>query len=126
MSKDDAALWAGLAGSARAGELYLDDEQAALSCTKACDQHLADLQSILEIAQDTKNVTGFGNFKMADDLVKQFLAQATGEDRSIDAVILEHIEVVKDMREVFALSFKRITGQEVENTATITAAGQVP
>ncbi|BDT89251.1 hypothetical protein [Nocardia cyriacigeorgica] len=126
MSKEDAALWAGLAGSARAGELYLDDEQASLSCTKACDQHLADLQSILEIAQDTKNVSGFGNFKMADDLVKKFLAQATGEDRSIDAVIREHIDVVMNMREVFALSFKRITGQDIENTATITAAGQVP
>ncbi|WP_280482539.1 hypothetical protein [Nocardia cyriacigeorgica] len=126
MSQNDAALWAGLANSARAGELYVDDEQAALSCTKACDQHIADLQGILDKTQNVQNVTGFGNFRMADDLVKQFLAQATGEDRSIDAVIREHIEVVKDMREVFALSFKRITGQEVENTATITAAGQVP
>ncbi|WP_280451980.1 hypothetical protein [Nocardia cyriacigeorgica] len=122
----DVALWDRLAASARAGELYPDDEQAALSCAKACDQHLEDLKGILQSTATVQNVTGFGNFKMADDLVKQFLAQATGEDRSIDAVILEHIEVVKDMREVFALSFKRITGQEVENTATITAAGQVP
>ncbi|CCF65564.1 conserved protein of unknown function [Nocardia cyriacigeorgica GUH-2] len=74
----------------------------------------------------TQNVSGFGQFKMADVLVKKFLAQATGEDRSIEAVIREHIQVVTDMREVFALSFKRITGQDIENTATITAAGQVP
>lgn len=123
---EDAALWDGLAGQARAGELYLDDEQAALACAKACDQHLADLQALMALTAATQNVSGFGQFKMADVLVKKFLAQATGEDRSIDAVIREHIQVVTDMREVFALSFKRITGQDIENTATITAAGQVP
>ncbi|TLF75398.1 hypothetical protein [Nocardia cyriacigeorgica] len=122
----DTELWGRLAEQARSGELYLDDQQAAYECAKACDQHLAELDSLGILAQDAQNVSGFGDFKMAGDLVKKFLAQATGEDRSIDAVIREHIEVVKDMREVFALSFKRITGQDIENTATITAAGQVP
>ncbi|MEU7628524.1 hypothetical protein AB0C34_00870 [Nocardia sp. NPDC049220] len=119
MSEDDAAVWSRLASQARSGELYLDDENAAYHCAKACDQRIADLEDILAAARRTQNVSGFGDFKMAQDLENKFLKQATGDDNSIDRVILEHIETVKDMREVMAISFKRITGQDVENATRI-------
>jgi hypothetical protein len=63
---------------------------------------------------------------MADDLVKKFLKQATADPNSIDQIVLEHIETVKNMREVMAISFKRIAGQDVENAAQIAnTTGQV-
>ncbi|WP_157128890.1 hypothetical protein [Nocardia amamiensis] len=119
MNQETASLWSRLVEQARSGELYLDDQQAAYHCAKACDQRIADLMSIWEMAQNTQNVSGFGDFKMADDLRKKFLKQATGDANSIDSVILEEIETVKNMREVMAISFKRITGQDIENAAQI-------
>lgn len=120
MSEDNASLWSRLASQARSGELYLDDQNAAYHCAKACDQRILDLEELLLAARRTQNVSGFGDFKMGQDLEKKFLKQATGEANSIDNVILEQIETVKNMREVMAISFKRITGQDIENAAQIT------
>ncbi|WP_327109791.1 hypothetical protein OHB12_18155 [Nocardia sp. NBC_01730] len=119
MSEDNASVWSRLANQARAGELYLDDENAAYLCATACDKRIADLELVRSLAGNTQNVSGFGDFKMADDLKKKFLKQATGEDNSIDRVILEHIETVKNMREVMAISFKHITGRDIVNAAQI-------
>jgi hypothetical protein len=122
MSEVGAAIWKTLAGQARSGELYLDDENAAYLCAKACDDRLADLDKLLLSAQGAQNVSGFGDFTMADHLTKKFLKQAAGEPNSIDQVIREHIETVKNMREVMAISFKRITGKDIENAAPIANA----
>ncbi|MBF6228204.1 hypothetical protein IU470_24240 [Nocardia abscessus] len=119
MSDNNANEWRQLAEKARAGELYLDDANAASLCVTACDQRLDSLLKLLAVARNAQNVTGFGDFAMAADLVKKFSKQATGEDHSIDQVINEHIETVKNMREVMAISFKRITGQDVENATQI-------
>ncbi|MEU5758240.1 hypothetical protein [Nocardia sp. NPDC047648] len=119
MNEDNAATWKNLAGQARAGELYLDDENAAYLCAKACDDRLAELNRILFATQNAQNVSGFGDFTMAAALSKKFLKQATGDSNSIDQVIREHIETVQNMREVMAISFKRITGQDIENAAQI-------
>ncbi|MCP2276371.1 hypothetical protein [Nocardia amikacinitolerans] len=119
---DNALKWSQLASQARAGELYLDDQNAAYLCAKACDQRIADLDDLRRLVNNAKNVSGFGDFDMGNDLVQKFLKQATGEDHSIDKVIDEHVETVKNMREVMAISFKRITGQDVENAAPITNA----
>jgi hypothetical protein len=122
MGESNAELWSRLAGQARSGELYLDDEKAAYNCAKACDQRLLDLQQLARASFDAQNVSGFGDFDMAQKLVGKFLKQATGDPNSIDQIILEHIETVKNMREVMAISFKRITGQDIENAAPIANA----
>lgn len=116
MSDNDIAQWRKFADQARSGELYLDDEQAARACMTACDQRITALEDMLVFAQRAQNVSGFGDFHMADDLVKMFKAQSTGENNSIDSIIREHIEVVKDMGHIMALSIKRITGQDVTNS----------
>ncbi|MFF7944180.1 hypothetical protein ACFZC5_31130 [Nocardia gamkensis] len=115
MIEGNVSVWGRLASQARAGELYLDDENAAYLCAKACDERITALQAMRDFTRNLENVAGFGDFKMADDLVRKFLKQASGEENSVDKVILEHIETVKDMREVMAISFKRITGQDIEN-----------
>ncbi|MET7772820.1 hypothetical protein [Nocardia sp. NPDC005366] len=112
----DKLNWETFAQQTRSGDLYLDSEEVARECLTACENRLEDLRDMLTYAQYTQNVSGFGDFNMGDDLVKMFKGQATGEDNSIDKVIREHIEVVKDMGEIMALSIKRITGQDVTNT----------
>lgn len=115
MSEDNASVWSRLASQARGGELYLDDENAAYLCAKACDQRIADLEAVRDLSRRVQNVSGFGDFEMAQGLENKFMKQGTGDNNSIDQIILEHIETVKNMREVMAISFKRITGQDIEN-----------
>ncbi|WP_280477702.1 hypothetical protein [Nocardia asiatica] len=119
MGEDNVSVWSGLASQAKVGELYLDDQSAALLCAQACDSRIADLEALRRLAMNTRNVSGFGDFKMADDLVRKFLKQAAGDANSIEQILLEHIETVKNMREVMAISFKRITGQDIENATQI-------
>ncbi|MEV6258200.1 hypothetical protein AB0L97_33590 [Nocardia sp. NPDC051911] len=126
MSENNADLWSGLAGRARAGELYLDDESTAYHCAKACDQRIADLQGMRRFTAVAQSVSGFGDFAMAEQLVGKFLKQATADPNSIDQIILEHIETVKNMREVMAISFKRITGQDIENATQFTNTTERP
>ncbi|WP_159920705.1 MULTISPECIES: hypothetical protein [Nocardia] len=122
MVDDNAAQWRRLADQARSGELYLDNEQAALQCFSACDQRLTEINELRVFARNAQNVSGFGDFDMVDKLVGKFLKQATGDPNSIDQIIQEHIETVKNMREVMAISFKRITGKDIENAAPIANA----
>ncbi|APE37608.1 hypothetical protein BOX37_30900 [Nocardia mangyaensis] len=118
--------YATLVAKARAGEVYLNDEAAAYHMYKACDTRLSDLQGLLDITQRVRNVTGFGDFDMAKTLESKFRSQAVGEPNSIYEVILKDIDAVKDLREVFSISFKSITGKDIENASALDyTTGQV-
>ncbi|MFG3519880.1 hypothetical protein ACGF5S_06405 [Nocardia nova] len=56
---------------------------------------------------------------MGHMLEGQFKLQATGDDNSIDKIISDHIETVKNMREVMAISLARLTGQDYTNSTTL-------
>lgn len=119
-------VYSALLDRARAGQVRLDDEAAAYHMFKACDQRLSDLREILGVAQRVRNVGGFGDFQMAKALEKKFLVQATGADNSIDAVVRKDIEAVQHLREVLSLSFKAITGKDIENANALDyTTGQV-
>ncbi|MFF2085340.1 hypothetical protein ACFVVM_16305 [Nocardia sp. NPDC058176] len=122
----ETTAYSALLDKVKAGEVYLNDEAAAYHMFKACDQRLSDLRDILGITRRVQNVSGFGDFQMGKDLEKKFLTQATGEPNSIDAVVLKDIEAVQQLREVFSLSFKNITGKDIENANAIDyTTGQV-
>ncbi|GAD82115.1 hypothetical protein [Nocardia asteroides] len=115
-----------LLGQAQAGEVYLNDDAAAYHMFKACDQRLTDLRDILDLARRTQNVSGFGDFQMAKDLETKFRAQAQGEPNSLYEVVLADIEAVQQLQEVFKISFKHLTGTDIENANALDyAAGQV-
>ncbi|MBF6173743.1 hypothetical protein [Nocardia blacklockiae] len=121
MADEDVAKWQKLAEQARSGVLYLNDEAVARECLAACDQRLTDLNDLATIGNITQRVSGFGDFDMGRALESGFLKQATGEPNSIDQIIRDHIETVKNMREVMALSIKQLTGQDVDNAGEIGA-----
>ncbi|UGT58288.1 hypothetical protein [Nocardia asteroides] len=115
-----------LLAQARGGEVYLNDEAAAYHMFKACDQRLIDLQGMVDFSRRTQNVTGFGDFDMARALEAKFRAQAIGDPNSLYEVLMKDIEAVKQLREVFSLSFTRITGQDIEAANALDyTAGQV-
>ncbi len=58
---------------------------------------------------------------MADVLAGKFRKQATDTDNSLDSIIAKDIEVVKDMRDIMAISIARLNGQDYTNSAAITA-----
>ncbi|WP_227996256.1 hypothetical protein [Nocardia australiensis] len=118
----DVEKWRNLAEQARGGELYLDDEVAARECFAACAQRIDALDLLAERVQQAESVSGFGNFEMAKALEAKFRTQASGTGNSLAEVIAENVETVKNMREVMAISFKRITGQDIENAAPIANA----
>ncbi|MFD3703417.1 hypothetical protein ACFWUP_09745 [Nocardia sp. NPDC058658] len=111
----ESTAYSTLLAQARAGEIYLNDEAAAFHMFKACDDRLADLREIFGITRRVQNVSGFGDFQIGKDLEKKFVMQATGDPNSIDTVVMKDIEAVEQLREVFAISFKRIAGKDIEN-----------
>ncbi|WP_431970779.1 hypothetical protein [Nocardia sp. bgisy134] len=121
MSEGDRSQWQRFSEQARAGELYLDDEAAALQALAACNRRIDDLQGLADLAKRCQNVSGFGDFDMADVLAGKFRKQAIGTDSSIDAIIAKDVEVVKDMRDIMAISIARLRGQDYTNSAAITA-----
>ncbi|TCK00479.1 hypothetical protein [Nocardia alba] len=122
----DTTAYSTLLSQARAGEVYLNDEAAAYHMFKACDQRLVDLDKILITSQRAQNVSGFGDFDIARQLEGKFRAQAGNDPNSIYEVILKDIEAVKQLREVFSISFKRIAGKDIENANALDyVTGQV-
>lgn len=115
-----------LLAQARGGEVYLNNEAAAYHMYKACDQRLTDLQGMVDFSRRTQNVTGFGDFDMARALEAKFRAQAIGDPNSLYEVLMKDIEAVKQLREVFSISFTRLTGQDIETANALDyTAGQV-
>ncbi|MFE3545216.1 hypothetical protein ACFXK0_19830 [Nocardia sp. NPDC059177] len=111
----DSTPYSQLLSQVKAGEVHLDDEAAAFHMFKACDARLADLQDLVNVTRRAQNVTGFGDFDMARVLETKFRSQAVGEPNSIYEVLMSDIEAVKDLREVFSISFKRVAGKDIEN-----------
>ncbi|OBA53442.1 hypothetical protein A5780_26785 [Nocardia sp. 852002-20019_SCH5090214] len=115
----DLTTWQQRAAEARAGDLYLDDEQVARDCLAACNKRIEDLEDMNILVDRVKMVTGFGDFDMGHMLEGQFKLQASGDDNSIDKIVADHIETVKNMREVMAISLARLTGQDYTNSTTL-------
>jgi len=122
MAEDQVTHWGRFVEQARAGELFLDDATAAHECLAACDEFIDAYDRILFSARNAGRVSGFGDFKIADELADLFHKQATGEPDSIDQVILDTIAVVKDMREIMQLSIDRLTEQDSLNAGQVSSA----
>ncbi len=119
MAENDLSIWQQRATDARSGDLYLDDEQVARDCLAACNKRIEDLQDMNTYVLQAQAVSGFGDFDMGHVLEGVFKSQATGNDNSIDKVITDHIETVKSMREVMAISLARLSGQDYTNASTL-------
>ncbi len=102
----------------RGGLGSFDDEAVARECLKVCTDRIAELQEMFVLVRQTKTVSGFGDFVMANDLMKKFAEQGI----DIETSIREHIETVMNMQEVMRLSLSKLVGQDVDNAGNITGS----
>ncbi|MEU6563162.1 hypothetical protein [Nocardia nova] len=116
---EDLTAWKKFANDARSGNLYLNDEEAARECLRACNQRIEDLQETSNLVQRVESVSGFGDFDMARQLEDKFRTQAAGTPNSIAEVLKDNIEVVKQMRDVMAISIARLTNQDYTNAQAV-------
>lgn len=97
----DPNQWKQLLGQAESGELYLDPETGK-GLDKVCDDHIDKLQEVLRMTNFVRAVTGMGSFNSSQILEKKFSLLATGDERSLDTVIKQHIDSTNTAKEVVA------------------------
>jgi len=91
-----------LADGAGSGQLMIEDGVAD-KCIQHCQNHLVDLNSLMNRAQFLVHVDAFGDLKSANSLATKFDALGSGSDGtgSYVAAVKRHIAVVQQMEEMF-------------------------
>ncbi|MEU1546102.1 hypothetical protein [Nocardia sp. NPDC005745] len=97
----DPAEWRGLLDQANAGELMLHPD-VGKGLDTACDNYLDRLDGIMRMADRLIDVTGFGPFPSGVALQEKFRLKSSGTEQSLDAVLMQHIDAVKIVKEVVA------------------------
>ncbi|WP_433681611.1 hypothetical protein [Nocardia sp. CA-119907] len=115
----DPAEWTRLLDQANAGELSLDPE-VGKDLDKVCDDHIDRLNSILENIKFIDRQTGFGTFNSGKILEKKFSETASGTGRSLDTVIMQHIDAVETAKEVVAKAIANFVAQDQDRAAQFT------
>nr|WP_081514138.1 hypothetical protein [Nocardia donostiensis] len=116
----DPQEWRRLLDHANAGELTLDPD-VGNGLDKVCTDYLDHLDELLKTALTVREVDGFGPFPSGQALKEKFSQKGSGTPQSIDAILLEHIETVKLIRQVVAKSIANAqavdesTGQAITN-----------
>lgn len=114
----DPGEWKTLLDKANSGELYLDPETGK-GLDKVCDDHIDELGDVLLSSRDLHLITGFGNFDSGKILEKKFSMLATGDDRSLDKIIQQHIDSVKTAKEVVAKAIANYVALDDEHRQQI-------
>jgi hypothetical protein len=114
----NSAEWQTLLKSANSGELYLDPETGK-GLDKVCDDHLDKLQDALQVTRGLRLVAGFGNFNSGKILQKKFSDLAQGTDRSMDAVLKQHIDAVNIAKQVVAKAIANYVALDEEHRKQI-------
>ncbi|MQY20512.1 hypothetical protein [Nocardia macrotermitis] len=114
----DPTEWKRLLAAAEAGELYLDPETGK-GLDKVCDTHIENLQKSLRTVGLVETITGFGSFDSSKILEKKYSSLATGHDGAMDAILQQHIETVKTMKETVAKAIANYVALDEEQRQQI-------
>ncbi|MEU0500233.1 hypothetical protein [Nocardia sp. NPDC005998] len=111
--------WTRLLDQANAGELSLDPE-VGKDLDKVCDDQIDRLNTILLGVRRISNMSGFGTFNSGKILEKKFSETASGTDRSLDTVIMQHIDAVETAKEVVAKAIANFVAQDQYHASQLT------
>ncbi|OZC85907.1 hypothetical protein CH274_03535 [Rhodococcus sp. 06-418-5] len=114
------AHWEDLNAQADAGTITIPPDVAA-KCDAACAAYLIHLAKMQAQATQLTEVKSWGDLKSAQDLQGKFLRLATGTDRSLDAILQQHIEVIESMRMLFRRYFDETADTDELTSSNITA-----
>ncbi|WP_330251578.1 hypothetical protein OG874_36435 [Nocardia sp. NBC_00565] len=115
----DPDQWSQLLERANAGELSLSPE-VGKDLDKVCDDHIDRLNTVLALTDNISRITGFGDFPSGKILEKKFSETASGTDRSLDAVVKQHIDAVETAKEVVAKAIANFVAQDQDRASQLT------
>ncbi|MFD1811352.1 hypothetical protein [Rhodococcus gannanensis] len=104
------------------GALRLD-EGVAERCIGACDALLAELDALGAEFNSGQWRPRFGAFSVGEELAVKFEKLANGPEGSLRVALLSHIEVVKQMRDLFEAAGRAYREAEEANAARLAAVG---
>jgi len=110
--------WTSLLDKAKSGELFLDPETGR-GLDKVCDDHIETLQDALASTRRIDRITGFGDFNSSHILEKKFSELAAGTDRSMDAIVKQHIDAATTAKEVVAKAISNYIALDEEQRRQI-------
>lgn len=114
--------WQALAVAADAGQLFLD-AGAARECFSACNVYISQLRDHQEVAGGLVNIRGWGDFNSGLQLRDILAAKAVGGENNMVDVLQSHIDVVEEMKVVFAKFFTAYEDVDRSNAADLRADG---
>ncbi|MEV2225146.1 hypothetical protein AB0E01_35510 [Nocardia vinacea] len=112
----DPSEWTRLLVRANAGDLSLDPE-VGNGLDKVCDDQIDRLNTVLEKIDRISNITGFGTFNSGKILEKKFSETASGTDRSLSTVIEQHIDAIKNLKQVVAKAIANFVAQDQDRAS---------
>ncbi|GAA5044936.1 hypothetical protein [Nocardia callitridis] len=107
----DPAQWRKVLDQADAGALTLHPD-VGKGLDKACDDYLEHLGDLVEQVGYLHDITGFGPLPSGIALQGKFQRKATGTEQSLDAVLEQHIDAVKTMKELVAKAISNFVAQD--------------
>ncbi|RRQ27359.1 hypothetical protein DK926_12745 [Rhodococcus sp. Eu-32] len=122
MTEPGVTRWQALANAADNGQLYLNPD-AAVSCSRACDEFLEKLVAHQAAARLLADVNGLGEFESGRALRVRFAQKAMGGANNLVDVLQSHIDVVTEMQIVFKKFFADTTAVDTRNSMAIDQNG---
>ncbi|WP_069165397.1 hypothetical protein [Nocardia altamirensis] len=107
----DPTEWRKVLDLANSGEILLDPE-VGRGLDRVCDDYLGQLDGLLRTVARVEDISGFGPFPSSLALQEKFKLKATGGDRSMDAVLMQHIDAVKLAKQVVAKAISNFQEQD--------------
>ncbi|GAB2656032.1 hypothetical protein [Nocardia goodfellowii] len=111
---EEVTRWKFLAEEAKAGRLYLD-QSVAKDCRDACNKQIDLYDGLRRDLKNLETVTGLGNFKCAEALAQMLGRKAIGGEGNVDAALMDHIEVLKLIRDTIQVSVEKYESQDKVN-----------
>ncbi|WP_067647517.1 hypothetical protein [Nocardia harenae] len=104
--------WQRVLTDAEAGELSLNPNVGQCLDT-VCDDYLLRLEEIYMQVVRLQYLDGFGGFPSSRVLEDKFSQKATGAARSLEAVLLQHMDAVKLAKQAVAKAIRNFAEQDL-------------
>ncbi|MFC3964262.1 hypothetical protein [Nocardia jiangsuensis] len=103
--------WQSVLTAAEAGQVSLDPAVGS-DLDRICDNYLTRLGQLYQNVRSVAFLEGFGGFPSSEVLQQKFTQKAMGGDRSLEAVLLQHIDAVKLAKQAVARAIQNFAEQD--------------
>ncbi|MFC8046231.1 hypothetical protein [Nocardia sp. NPDC057353] len=104
--------WQSVLAAAEAGQVSLDPA-VGRDLDRICDNYVTRLSELYQNLRSIAFLEGFGGFPSSEVLQQKFAQKAMGSDRSLEVVLLQHIDAVKLAKQAVAKAIQNFTEQDI-------------